>query len=346
MNKRNIIAVIIAALLIVSLITTFFVLKDKKKIPPNPPGTLGNTAGNLYNKGLFCEKNGYVYFSNSYDGGALYRMKPDETQMEKLISTETNLINVDDHYIFYYMQGSGSGEGFGYVINMNGISRADLDGSNATTLDKARTDSLVLLGNTLLYDAESDDKKICLKKYDITSHESTELIDHKITAACGYMGQLYYNDTIENFYLRSLNPLTNQSNIIYFTDVYQPIFDGSTIYYIDMHNGYALTSYNLGTGEISVLDTDRTDMFNISKSYIYYQTSGKNPQFKRVSLDGTRMDVIKDGVYNSINITSRYVYFKAYNNDVQTFKLDLDGSLYVQEFILAKNYALKMGQKK
>ena len=33
------------------------------RIPQNPAGTEGNTTGNLYNKGLFCESDGKIYFS-------------------------------------------------------------------------------------------------------------------------------------------------------------------------------------------------------------------------------------------------------------------------------------------
>ena len=50
----------------------------------NPPGTVGNTAGNLYNSGLFCEYDGTVYFSNAADNGALYSMNVDETEVKKL----------------------------------------------------------------------------------------------------------------------------------------------------------------------------------------------------------------------------------------------------------------------
>lgn len=345
MKKRNIIALVVAILLLATSISVIFIVKDKKKIPPNPSNLVGNTAGNLYNGGYFCERNGYVYFSNSYDGGALYRMRPNESEMEKLISTETKLINVDDHNIFYYMSGSGSGEGFGYIINMNGISRADLDGSNAATLDKSNTDSLLLLGNSLLFDAQVDGVPKGLRKLDINTHEVKDVIDHKIAAASAYQGQLYYNENTKNFYLNSYNPMTDQITTFLYYDVYQPVFDGNTVYFIDIHNGYALSSYSIITGEITVLDPTRTDLFNVSKSYIYYQTSGKNPQLKRVSLDGSSMDVIKDGVFNSICITSKYVYFKEYNNKVQTFRVDLDGSLFVQEFTLAKNVTLELKTK-
>ena len=37
----------------------------------------GNTAGNLYNEGYFCEKDGIVYFANPADNYCLYSMNPD-----------------------------------------------------------------------------------------------------------------------------------------------------------------------------------------------------------------------------------------------------------------------------
>ncbi|MCM1339984.1 MAG: DUF5050 domain-containing protein, partial [Muribaculaceae bacterium] len=52
--------------------------------------------------GLFCENDGYVYFANAYDGNALYSMKPDETEMKKLIYTEVSSINADGKFLYYY----------------------------------------------------------------------------------------------------------------------------------------------------------------------------------------------------------------------------------------------------
>ena len=48
----------------------------------NEPGTNGNTIGNLYGNGLFCESDGVVYFSNPNDKGRIYKMNPDESDIE------------------------------------------------------------------------------------------------------------------------------------------------------------------------------------------------------------------------------------------------------------------------
>ena len=63
---------------------------------------MGNTAGNVNNGGYFCEYDGVVYFSNPYDGGSLYSMSPDETNLKKLISAKVSNINAGGRYLFYY----------------------------------------------------------------------------------------------------------------------------------------------------------------------------------------------------------------------------------------------------
>lgn len=333
--KKSYIFIGIAVIIVIAIIITLTLTKKSSKIPENGNNVVGNTAGNLYGGGLFCEKGGYVYFSNSYDGGALYRMLPNESEFEKILSVEVNNINVDDNYIFYYMAGSGSGEGFGYVIDTRGLNRCELDGSNAVTLDKDTVSSLCEVGNNLIYCASSSEAN-CIRKMNITTKETEDILDYNLVCACGLDGLMYFCDTKDDMYLKSYNPTSDKISTVYTVDVYQPIVEGRTFYYIDVHNGYALTSYNSSTGETIVLDTTRTDMFNKSSKYIYYQTSGKNPQFKRVALDGSNMEVIADGAYNSINITSKYVYFKEFGDDIKTYRIALDGPVTVSEFTNAK----------
>ena len=70
-----VVTVIVSAMLFLNIYVS--------RIPENPSGTTGNTAGNLNNNGLYCEDEGIVYFANPYDNGALYSMNVDETDMKK-----------------------------------------------------------------------------------------------------------------------------------------------------------------------------------------------------------------------------------------------------------------------
>ena len=64
-------------------ITVFFNLKSKETIY-NTYYVNGNTAGNLYNAGMFCENNGVVFFANPDDHNALYAMDIDGSNLKKL----------------------------------------------------------------------------------------------------------------------------------------------------------------------------------------------------------------------------------------------------------------------
>ena len=55
----------------------------------------GNTAGNLYNEGYFCEKDGIVYFANPADNYCLYSMNPDGTNIKKLEDQSVSYITVN-----------------------------------------------------------------------------------------------------------------------------------------------------------------------------------------------------------------------------------------------------------
>ena len=70
------------------------------QVKRNVGTVVGNTAGNLYNKGLFCELDGTVYFANAYDGYALYSMNSDETNLKKLKSSVSSYLNADDNYLY------------------------------------------------------------------------------------------------------------------------------------------------------------------------------------------------------------------------------------------------------
>lgn len=341
-NKTILIIVTISGIF---LLVLFYILGQLgRKIPENNVNVVGNTAGNLYNGGMFCEDDGYVYFSNAYDNYALYRMLPNETEMEKLISTQTKNINAAGKYFYYYQFGSGDGEGLGYVIDTTGIYRAEKKNARKSTcLHRALLDTMVLAGNHIIYDYNGSNG-VVLQKIDIDGKNGMEILPYKVTPAYVDNGKMYFNDTSDDFHLNAMEISSLASGNprifeLYTEDVYMPLVEENDIYYIDIHNNYALVRYNLVSQEKIVLDNTRTDMFNISKNYVYYQTSGDNPQFKRVAKDGSSMDVIADGAYNTINITSRYVYFTEFNSELPVYKIPLDGNLAISTFDAAREAA-------
>lgn len=348
MKKKILIISIICVCFILILVGSYLFSQNSRKVKQNDPAAVGNTAGNLYNGGYFCENDGYIYFSNAYDNYSLYRMKPDETEMKKLATTQVNNINVDDNYIYYYQFGSGEGQGFGYVIDMSGVYRADKKRpKNATSLEGVHLDNMILVGNYLYYDA-NDGNGVYLKKIGTDGNNAKALTDYKVTAASSTKGQIYFVNNVDNFHLMSLNTANDSISDIFKEDLYMPIVEGNEVFCIDIHNNYAMVKYNLSTGEKTVLDSTRTDMFNVTDQFVYYQTSGDTVELRRVPKNGGSYQVVASGAHNSINVTSKYVYFRKFQSEVPVFKCPADGPITITTFDAASKAALdhmKKGKK-
>lgn len=344
--KRKIIAVFSVICVVLIFVCVGVLMQLNRRITPNPDGTVGNTAGNLYNGGLFCEDDGYVYFSNPYDNYALYRMKPDETEFEKLIATETRSINAAGDYLYFYQSGSGSGEGLGYVISTTGVYRAEKENPhNISCLDRVLSENIVLADNLIYYNTASQSEGVALKCVDISGDKKEILLDYKVTPACIRNSALYFTKPVENGHLMALKTGSKSASELLAEDIYMPIVEGNLVYCIDIHNNYALVCFDLTTGEKTILANERTDMFNVSDQYIYYQTAGDTPQLKRVTKDGASSEVVADGAYNSIHLTSQYAYFIKFGTEAPVYKTPVNGAISVTTFDAAMQAALDASKK-
>ncbi len=344
MKKRiiTILCIVCAAL----LITVLSVFNHKyNKVPVNPPGTIGNTAGNLYNNGLFCENDGYVYFANTYDSSALYRMRPDESEIKKLVYTEVSNINADGKYLYYYQGGSGSGTGLGFMVSTSGIYRTNkTNPKDVICLDRVNGKYVLLADNDVYYTCASEE--ISLKKASIDGKTKEILLDLDILPVSIQNSTFYYLNNEQNLHLMALDLNTKTSRQVIAEDVYMPIIEGNVVYGIDIHDNYSLISLNITDGSKKLLDTGRIDLLNVTNDYIYYQTSGNTPQLKRIRRDGSGMEVVAEGVYSNINATSQYVYFTQFGYTTPVYKTPTYGPVNVTTFDRASQAAIEEANKK
>jgi len=338
--KKKVIAIVCAVFAVLICAGLFVLSNIGKRIPENPPGTIGNTSGNLYNGGLFCENDGYVYFSNPYDANALYCMRPDESEMKKLITTQVASINADGNYLYYYQGGSGGSAGLGFLISTSGIFRAQKSNpKNVACLDRVLGKYVILADNTVYYTCADDE--VSLKSIGIDGENKETLLQLDILPVSVQDGSFYYINNEDNLHLMSYNLNTKASRQVLTDDIYMPIIEGNMVYGIDIHNDYSLVSLDITTGEKTLLDSDRTDLINLTDSYIYYQTSGKTPQLKRIRRDGSDMAVIREGAHSNINATSGYVYFTGFGSTTPVYKTPTSGPVNVSTFDAASNAALE-----
>lgn len=346
MKRKIIISICIICIVLVcaGLAVTNYMMN---RIPKNPEGTVGNTSGNLYNNGLFCESEGYVYFANAYDSNALYCMKPDETEMKKMVYTEVASLNADSKFLYYYQGGSGSGTGtgLGFMISTTGVYRASKkDPSNVACLDRVNGKYVLLADNDVYYTNSGDE--VSLRKASIDGKTKETLLSLDILPVSVQNSTFYYMNNEKDLHLMALDLKTKTSRQVLAEDVYMPIIEGSTVYGIDVHDNYSLVRIDTTSGTKTLLDNSRVDMLNAADGYIYYQTSGDTPQLKRIRRDGTGMEVVAEGTYTNINATSQYVYFTKFGSAMPVYKTSVSGPVNVTTFDAASQAATQnMGKK-
>lgn len=340
-SKQKNIVIFLAAIIILTALIVLVIISGR--IPLNDESTVGNTAGNLNNGGYFCEHDGRVYFANAYDNYSLYSMNPDESDIIKLHGGASSYINAGGDYLYYVTSGNTDSEDSGSFRGAYGIYRSTLNGKNVTGMDRCYVSAMQLCGNYLYYQKVDTKTSISLEKIKIDKKDKqTVNPDTLINPNCYVDGTIYYNGTTENHYLYALNTTNDSSRVVWEGNLWYPIYQGSYVYYMDVENNYRLCRYSTYDGVIEVLTNERVDSFNVYENYIYYQTNSKTaPALKRMYIDGSAQETVRNGIYQNINITSQYVYFSTFGEPTPVYKTSTFGSVNVTTFEAGMQAALK-----
>jgi hypothetical protein len=311
-----------------------------------PEGTVGSTAGNLNNLGLFCESDGVVYFSNSYDDGTLYSMTPMQTDIKKLYNLEASYINSAGGYVCFHGKSIGQTSGLGSVVTKPGLYMLKPKRAKIKALTSDATQSLILVGDNIFYQHYTQKDGPSLAKVSLKNYEKEDVLDYFINPASYYGGKIYFSGNYEDHHLYTFDVNTHEVSDIWSGDIYNPICDGEYVYYMDVFNNYRLCRYHIPSNTIEVITNDRIDTYNYYNGIIYYQKNSQTaPELKRINADGTNEEVILEGNYTAINITSTYTYFKEFGVDQITYFTPTFQDVNVQEFSEARR-AILAGKKK
>lgn len=334
--KNNIKFIIVIGIILLLAVGALIWSKLSKRVPTNPPGTVGNTAGNLNNNGLFCEDDGIVYFANSYDNGALYSMTPDETDLQKLVEANVQSINAGGNNLYYYMSDSATSTGLGFIRKVVGVYRCKKNGTSVACISRDPAGIVLLADNALFYQHYDKTNGMRFYRVNIDGTDETVISNKIVNPACFDNGKIYYNETEGSHFLYSLDTATLATNEELRYNVWNPIKVGDYVYFMDIVNDYKLCRYSFQTQEIEIITTDRVDNYNIAGNYVFYICSDpKAPALKRVSLEDNTIEIVAEGNYTDINVTSRYLYFKQFGDDYKTYHTPIAGSINVTEFTAA-----------
>lgn len=338
-QQKNILIISLSGV-ILALLIVLVVLSTR--IPLNDDNTVGNTAGNLNNGGYFCEQDGRVYFANAYDNYSLYSMNADETDVKKLHGGSTSFINAGGNYLYYVTTGT-DGSNTSSFRGSYGIYRSKLNGREATGMDRCYVGAMQLCGNYLYYEKLDTKTSVSLEKIKIDKKDQQTLNPNAIiNPNCCVDGTIYYSGTDQDHYLYALNTANDSSIVVWQGSTWNPVYQDGYVYYMDVENNYRLCRYSMYNDVVEVLTNERVDTFNVFESYIYYQTNSESsPALKRMYVDGSSQETVRDGIYHNINITSQYVYFNTFGSPTPVYKTSTYGAVNVTTFDAGMQAALK-----
>ena len=330
-TTKTIITLSIIALAIVALIILGTLLGRQ---PENEDFITGNTAGNLYNKGLFCQsEDGTVYFSNPYDDNVMYSMNADKTNIKKLTNVGVESINCDGKRLFYYQSNTAKGSGLGYVRTTTGVYRSNLNGDRSVCLKRDPAGIVALCGNHLFYQHYTKETGTTLDKLHIDKKDESVLLNEAVNPANIHNGIIYYAGVNEDHYLYAMDTQTGNISLVWEHNLHHPIYHEGHIYFMDLETDYELHRYDLASGLEEVISTDRLDYFNIYGDVIFFQKSSpQGPALKRIRLNGSNEEVIMQGTFSEVNITSDYAYFREFGKPTPIYHQSTYGVADVSVF--------------
>ena len=314
---KKVISIIIMIVAVLGIGASVFYTKSITAPKYNDTYVNGNTAGNLYNGGLYCEYDGMIYFANPKDGNRLYCVGTDGSDMKMLSEDSAGSINVDENYVYYVRTGGNGEEDFSFMhFNTNSLCKVRRDGKGEVIiLDDAPAMYASLVGNYIYYLHYDTETATTLYRVKIDGTEKAQVSPNPYFT-CSTNGQyIYYNGLEGDHNIYKYDTATGSQTLLYEGNCWMPIVEGNTIYFLDCVDSYSLAKVNLTTGEKTTICDDWVDCYNVYNGTIYFQRSGSDPALCKVDTDGSNYAVIRTGVYNSINIADGILYFKDFSTE-------------------------------
>lgn len=307
MNKKSIIITLIILIVITGLTGLY---KFTHRIKYNTNYVNGNSAGNLYNAGLFCESNGTIFFANPDDHNRLYSMNATGGDLKKLCNDTAMYINADDNYVYYVRDNNTNGQDYSFFsFNRNSLCRISRNGGSSTLLDPDPCIYATLIGNYIYYLHYDTETATTLYKVGIDGKDRQQ-VNNSYLFTCSALDKYFYYNSPENGELYRFDTTTDQTSAVYSCNCYKPIvLNDNNVYYLDVSQKNALVHTNIQSDNPTTLSTDFIELYNVYGSYIYYQRGGENPALCMIKNDGSDFRELASGEFSNINVTSSNIYF-------------------------------------
>lgn len=278
------------------------------------PGIVGNTAGNLYNYGMFCDDGERIYFSNYRDQGLFYSMSYDLDDFKFITKDVVRFINHDDHYLYYSRMNNLKDQAAQSVFTFysNGVFRITPNGRHQKMLWNKPVGSVLYYDGQVYYQHYAEGEPLTIHRTDIDGKDDVPLsLDESVlVSAAG--SRLYYGGVSGDRGLYSVGKTSLTGTKELDGSFYNPWVIGSTVYYIDVNDHHRLKSVGLDGSGGETLSKKSISAYNITATgrYIFIQcdTSGEAGLYMIDRSTGDER-LIREGNHKWINIVGDRCFF-------------------------------------
>lgn len=274
-------------------------------------GTRGNTVGNIINRGLFAEDDGYIYYDDISNDHKLYRMNKNSANKVKLSYDEANNINVYNGFIYYTNETDG-----GKIYKMK------IDGTGKTKLsDDSRSSNVNVVDGFIYY----TNKNGGIYKLKIDGTERTK-ITYDVAQFINVLdGFIYYRNGSDNgaIYKISINGehMTKLSN----DNATMVVVGDKFIYYTKLNNE-GIFKMDLSGNNVTKIYSKAAPI-NVAGNYVYFLLNGGD--IYRMGLVGENVIKLSEGTnVGYVSVINGSIYFadSIYENKDNLYKIGIDGT--------------------
>lgn len=268
-----------------------------------------NIAHNISNNGYAAQDNLWIYYSNTSDGGKLYKIKKDGQDNQPISNDKVAFINVGGSVIYYSNLSDGSKI---YKINNDGTGRAKVCDDMATYT--------FLSGNTIYYSNHS--KAGSLSKVDIQNTGGAgQVLSSDDAAFINVSGNtIYYSNNSDGKKIYSIGTDGLCRTCISTEGAsYINLLDSYIIYGNYSHGGCIYKIKKDGTEDGQIGSGKTAKAINVHgnndlNSVIYFSNLSDGGKLYKMNIDGSNITgpLIKD-VVDAINITDNGIYYSKSN---------------------------------
>ena len=317
-NRTKKTLITIGLVLLLTVLGIIFYLSEKTRY--NDENADGNTPGNLYNNGLFCQLEDKIYFSNLADDGALYSMDTDLSTYKKLNPDKVNYINACGSYIIYNRNNnlkevpSGSALDFSNV----GVYRIKLNGHDIRKIDKSPSGMVHQYGNDVYYIRYHKEDGYSLYVANLNGDETRKLYDQAISCAMIDSQYIYFTGVTTDHSIYRLERTSGSKNLLKEGNYSQIILNNSSLYALNAADNYSIVKMNTdGTAEQTIVK-DRVVTYNLTEDgkYLFYQVDATDHNGVYLkNLATGEQTLIQSGDYQNLCLTKDYLFFNTFDKD-------------------------------